>query len=120
MAAQLSYWEPEDRAFWDREGARVARRNLAVSVPALVLAFAVWMLWSVVVVSLPHVGFRFSTNQLFWLAAAPGRGHAPLPVRVRRAARRRADVDRAVDGSAAAADDRLGPCRPGAEHRLSD
>jgi MFS transporter, NNP family, nitrate/nitrite transporter len=72
MAAQLSYWEPEDRAFWDREGARVARRNLAISVPALVLAFAVWMVWSVAVVSLPHVGFRFTTNQLFWLAAAPG------------------------------------------------
>jgi NNP family nitrate/nitrite transporter-like MFS transporter len=72
MAAQLSYWEPEDRSFWDREGARVARRNLAISVPALILAFAVWMMWSVAVVNLPHVGFRFSTNQLFWLAAAPG------------------------------------------------
>jgi NNP family nitrate/nitrite transporter-like MFS transporter len=72
MAAQLSYWEPEDRSFWDREGSRVARRNLAVSVPALVLAFAVWMVWSVAVVNLPHVGFRFTTNQLFWLAAAPG------------------------------------------------
>jgi len=72
MAAQLTYWEPEDRSFWDREGARVARRNLAVSVPALILAFAVWMVWSVAVVNLPHIGFRFSTNQLFWLAAAPG------------------------------------------------
>ena len=50
----------------------MARRNLTVSAAALVLSFAVWMLWSVVVVSLPHVGFRFSTDQLFWLAAAPG------------------------------------------------
>src|SRR5512139_3044473 len=72
MAAPLAHWQPEDRAFWAREGARVARRNLAVSATALTLSFAVWMLWSVVVVMLPHVGFRFSTGQMFWLAAAPG------------------------------------------------
>jgi NNP family nitrate/nitrite transporter-like MFS transporter len=72
MAAPLAYWDPEDRVFWSREGARVARRNLAVSATALVLSFAVWLLWSVVVVYLPHAGFRFSTEQLFWLAAVPG------------------------------------------------
>jgi NNP family nitrate/nitrite transporter-like MFS transporter len=72
MSPQLAYWEPEDRAFWAREGVRVARRNLLLSMPALVLSFAVWMMWSVVVVHLPHVGFRFSANQLFWLAALPG------------------------------------------------
>jgi len=72
MAAPLAHWQPEDRAFWVREGARVARRNLAVSATALTLSFAVWMVWSVVVVMLPHAGFRFSTGQMFWLAAAPG------------------------------------------------
>ena len=72
MAPQLTWWEPEDRLFWAREGAHVARRNLLLSIPALVLSFAVWMVWSVVVVELPHVGFRFSANQLFWLAALPG------------------------------------------------
>ena len=72
MAPQIAYWEPEDRAFWAREGARVARRNLLVSAPALVVAFGVWMLWSVVVVQLPRIGFYFSPNQLFWLAALPG------------------------------------------------
>ena len=72
MATQIAYWEPEDRVFWAREGASVARRNLAIAVPALVLSFAVWMVWSVVVVHLPHVGFRFTSNQLFWLAALPG------------------------------------------------
>jgi NNP family nitrate/nitrite transporter-like MFS transporter len=68
----LDYWEPEDRLFWAREGAQVARRNLLLSIPALVLSFAVWMVWSVVVVQLPRVGFHFSANQLFWLAALPG------------------------------------------------
>jgi NNP family nitrate/nitrite transporter-like MFS transporter len=72
MAPQLAYWEPEDRLFWAREGAQVARRNLLLSIPALILSFAVWMVWSVVVVQLPHIGFRFSANQLFWLAALPG------------------------------------------------
>ena len=72
MSPQLAYWEPEDRSFWAREGAQVARRNLLLSMPALVLSFGVWMTWSVVVVHLPHVGFRFSANQLFWLAALPG------------------------------------------------
>ena len=72
MAPQLAYWEPEDRLFWAREGAQVARRNLLISIPALVLSFAVWMVWSVVVVQLPHIGFHFSANQLFWLAALPG------------------------------------------------
>ena len=40
--------------------------------PALLLAFAVWVVWSVIVVKLPLVGFKFTPNQLFWLAALPG------------------------------------------------
>jgi NNP family nitrate/nitrite transporter-like MFS transporter len=72
MAAPLAYWDPEDRAFWAREGATIARRNLAVSATALALSFAVWMLWSMLVVELPRAGFLLSTDQLFWLAAAPG------------------------------------------------
>ena len=73
-----TYWEPEDRAFWAREGARIARRNLVTSSAALAMAFAVWMIWSVAVVYLPRLGFTFTTNQLFWLAAAPGLAGAVL------------------------------------------
>ncbi|HXZ50351.1 MAG TPA: MFS transporter [Usitatibacter sp.] len=72
MHAPILYWQPEDRVFWSREGSRVARRNLLVSIPALMLSFAVWTLWSAVVVMLPRAGFGFTTGQLFWLAAAPG------------------------------------------------
>ena len=53
-------------------GRRIANRNLWLSMPALLLAFAVWVVWSVIVVQLPHIGYKFSTNQLFWLAAMPG------------------------------------------------
>ena len=65
-------WRPDDEAFWTATGRRIATRNLLVSMPALLLAFAVWVVWSVIVVELPRIGFKFTTNQLFWLAALPG------------------------------------------------
>lgn len=82
MAAMslIPHWNPEDRVFWQRTGHRVATRNLWLSIPALTLAFAVWMLWSVVVVHLPAAGFHYSTNQLFWLTALPALSGATLRV----------------------------------------
>ena len=76
----LTRWDPEDSAFWEGEGRHVASRNLSISIPSLTLAFAVWMVWSVVVVNLPNVGFRFSTEQLFWLAALPSLCGATLRI----------------------------------------
>ena len=64
-------WEPEDPTFWAASGRRVARRNLVFSIFSEHLGFSVWLLWSVVVVSLPAAGFAFSINQLFWLVALP-------------------------------------------------
>jgi NNP family nitrate/nitrite transporter-like MFS transporter len=81
MAAHvLTRWDPEDAAFWDSEGRSVATRNLWISIPSLTLAFAVWMVWSVVVVNLPNVGFKFSTKELFWLAALPSLCGATLRI----------------------------------------
>ncbi|MEE4218288.1 MAG: MFS transporter [Xanthomonadales bacterium] len=68
----LSHWRPDDEAFWKAGGKAIAMRNLIFSMPPLFLSFAVWILWSVVVIELPRVGFQFTTGQLFWLAAAPG------------------------------------------------
>ncbi|HVP67974.1 MAG TPA: NarK family nitrate/nitrite MFS transporter [Anaeromyxobacteraceae bacterium] len=76
----LFRWEPEDRSFWETEGKRVAARNLWISIPALLLSFSVWMVWSVVVVRLPEVGFAYTTDQLFWLAALPGLSGATLRI----------------------------------------
>ncbi|GIL01849.1 MAG: hypothetical protein BroJett030_17480 [Alphaproteobacteria bacterium] len=73
-------WRPEDPEFWQTTGRRIARRNLWISVPCLLLAFAVWMVWSVVVARLPSVGFAFSNEQLFWLAALPGLSGATLRI----------------------------------------
>ncbi|MEQ7123878.1 MFS transporter [Actinopolymorpha sp. B11F2] len=52
-------------------GRRVATRNLIFSIFAEHLGFSVWLLWSVVVVSLPAAGFNFTVDQLFWLVALP-------------------------------------------------
>jgi len=68
----ISDWRPDDEGFWKAGGRAVAMRNLIFSMPPLFLSFAIWILWSVVVVELPRIGFQFSTGQLFWLAAAPG------------------------------------------------
>ena len=76
----LTVWNPEDRAFWQSTGRAVATRNLWISIPALFLSFAVWMVWSVVVVRLPAIGFPYTTDQLFWLAALPGLSGATLRI----------------------------------------
>ncbi|GGM42291.1 MFS transporter [Longimycelium tulufanense] len=64
-------WRPEDPEFWQRTGRRVAHRNLFFSVLAEHLGFNVWILWSMVVVSLNPAGFDFSADQLFWLISLP-------------------------------------------------
>ena len=79
-SAVIAQWNPEDQGFWRNKGASIAQRNLWLSIPALTLAFAVWMVWSVVVVNLPAVGFKFSTNQLFWLASLPALCGATLRI----------------------------------------
>ncbi|NHZ93181.1 NarK family nitrate/nitrite MFS transporter [Massilia sp. CCM 8733] len=76
----IATWEPELPAFWQKSGKATANRNLWISIPALLLAFAVWMVWSVVVVNLPNIGFKYSTNQLFWLTALPGLSGATLRI----------------------------------------
>ncbi len=73
-------WRPEEKNFWEDRGKAIARRNLWISVPCLLLSFAVWMVWSVVVAKLPSVGFAFDNDQLFWLAALPGLSGATLRI----------------------------------------
>ncbi|MGW9206703.1 nitrate/nitrite transporter [Embleya sp. NPDC055664] len=66
----LDDWRPEDEAFWDRVGARIARRNLVFSVLSEHIGFSVWSLWSVIVLFLgPEYGF--DPAQKFTLTAVP-------------------------------------------------
>jgi NNP family nitrate/nitrite transporter-like MFS transporter len=67
----IDEWHPEDEAFWERTGARIARRNLAWSVFAEHVGFSVWLIWSVSSAFLLAQGFHFSARQLFLLVAIP-------------------------------------------------
>ncbi|MEM7428033.1 MAG: MFS transporter [Pseudomonadota bacterium] len=80
LSGVIEDWRPDDETFWETEGQRIARRNLWISIPCLLLAFSVWLVWSVVVAKLPSIGFNYSTDQLFWLAALPGLSGATLRI----------------------------------------
>jgi len=80
MRPAIADWRPDDEAFWQTKGRAIARRNLWISIPALLLAFSVWMVWSVVVAKLPAIGFTYTTDELFWLAALPGLSGATLRI----------------------------------------
>jgi MFS transporter, NNP family, nitrate/nitrite transporter len=67
----IEEWQPESGSFWSGTGRRIATKNLIFSIFAEHLAFTMWSLWSVLVVSLPAAGFHFSVNQLFWLVSMP-------------------------------------------------
>ncbi|MEU7558172.1 nitrate/nitrite transporter [Streptomyces eurythermus] len=45
----IDRWDPEDEAFWNATGERIARRNLWFSVLSEHIGFSVWTLWSVLV-----------------------------------------------------------------------
>ncbi|MGA4841602.1 nitrate/nitrite transporter [Streptomyces sp. G45] len=66
----IQRWEPEDVGFWEREGARVARRNLAFSVLSEHIGFSVWSLWSVLVLFMgPEYGID-PAGKFFLVAVA--------------------------------------------------
>jgi NNP family nitrate/nitrite transporter-like MFS transporter len=80
MPRVLEDWRPEDPEFWETTGRRIAQRNLWISIPALLLAFAVWMVWSMVVARLPAIGFDFTPDQLYLLTALPALSGATLRI----------------------------------------
>ncbi|WP_165087693.1 NarK family nitrate/nitrite MFS transporter [Neisseria yangbaofengii] len=80
MSRLIQDWRPEDSDFWQNSGKKTASRNLWISIPALMLAFAIWQVWSVAVINLPSIGFQYNENQLFWLAAMPALSGATLRI----------------------------------------
>lgn len=75
---RIERWEPEEAYFWQAIGKSIAHRTIAITTFALVLSFATWYAWSAAVVHLNNIGFRLSTNELFWLTAMPGLTGATL------------------------------------------
>ena len=70
--ARLPRWEPENEQFWRETGSSIAWRTCFVTTFSLIFSFATWFVMSAVVVRLPAIGFKFTTMELFWLAAIPG------------------------------------------------
>lgn len=70
--ARLPRWEPEDPKFWQETGSAIAWRTCGITTFSLLFSFATWFVMSAVVVRMPAIGFKFTTMELFWLAAIPG------------------------------------------------
>ncbi len=65
----LEAWDPEDERSWDQA---LAWRTLWVTTFTLTLCFVAWFLPSAIVPKLNALGYDFTKEQLYWLAAMPG------------------------------------------------
>jgi len=66
----IEHWTPEDPAFWASTGRRIAVRNLVFSIFAEHVGFAIWSLWSVMVLFMgPKYGI--SVADKFLLTSTP-------------------------------------------------
>ena len=70
--ADIADWRPEDATFWSTKGKAIANRNLWISIPNLLMAFAVWLMWGIITVQMLNLGFPFSQADLFGLTAIAG------------------------------------------------
>lgn len=79
-AADIADWRPEDDAFWESTGKRIAYRNLWISIPCLLCGFAIWGMWGIITVQMLNLGFRFSQAELFSLTAIAGLAGATMRI----------------------------------------
>ncbi len=78
--ADVADWRPEDEAFWESTGKKIAYRNLWISVPALLCGFAVWGMWGIITVQMMNLGFPFTQAELFTLTAISGIAGATMRI----------------------------------------
>lgn len=76
----IEQWDVENKEFWEREGRKIANRNLWISIPSLLIGFAVWLMWGMITTQMKNLGFDFSTEQLFSLVAIAGLSGATLRI----------------------------------------
>jgi NNP family nitrate/nitrite transporter-like MFS transporter len=67
----IDHWEPDDEAFWESTGKKVARRNLIWSMVGEHLGFSVWVIWTIVVINLANAGIVMSVSEQFLLTLVP-------------------------------------------------
>jgi MFS transporter, NNP family, nitrate/nitrite transporter len=84
--SNLEKWDVEDQAFWESTGKKVATRNLWISIPSLLVGFAVWLMWGIITVQMKNLGFTFGKSpeeamgMLFMLPAIAGLTGATLRI----------------------------------------
>lgn len=76
----LRGWNPENEQQWQMSGKKIAFRNLWISIPCLLAAFAVWMCWGIITVQMLNLGFPFSQDELFTLTSIAGLAGATLRI----------------------------------------
>jgi MFS transporter, NNP family, nitrate/nitrite transporter len=59
MPVNIKDWNVEDESFWNSNGKKIATRNLWSSIPALLLAFSIWIMWGVIIKYMKEFGFTF-------------------------------------------------------------
>jgi NNP family nitrate/nitrite transporter-like MFS transporter len=67
----IDHWDPDDEAFWESTGKRIARRNLLWSMVSEHLGFSVWVIWTIVVINLGNAGITISVSEQFLLTLVP-------------------------------------------------
>src|SRR5437660_10550310 len=67
----IEHWDPDDEAFWEATGEKIAKRNPIFPMFAEPIAFSVWVLWTIVVLNLGNIGITLSVSELFLLTLVP-------------------------------------------------
>ena len=80
MSVNIQHWDVEDQKFWESTGKRIANRNLWISIPSLLMGFAVWMMWGIITVQMLNLGFPFSKEEMFGITAIAGLSGATLRI----------------------------------------
>lgn len=75
---QFKYWEPENEEFWNAQGKRLANRNLWISIPNLLLAFSVWIIFGVVTVAIDKAHAADSTVYAFSELGLTGKAYSAM------------------------------------------
>ncbi len=62
MAINIKDYDVENEEYWRTKGKSIAYRNLVISIPALLLAFSVWLMWGMLIVQMKKMGFTLGMN----------------------------------------------------------
>ena len=80
MGQDIKNWDIENEAYWASTGKSIATRNLWISIPSLLVGFAVWLYWGIIGVQMINLGFSFEKSELFTLGAIAGLTGATLRI----------------------------------------